>query len=179
MYDADGWMLTDDNELIAVARDDSYKEAVRHGKTMISLLIAEITSSSSPISYQPYYVHHDPMNKKTHGPSAYESNPRKGTRKITRSSTSRNRTFKLHSREKKQHPKYIYQRLSPFMEEDMTNPVDVKPAVLENHNIISSMRIRIPMEDDNEDDDENVKDHDDQYEWQEYLWKQMQLDKYY
>ncbi len=166
-YDSDGWMLTDENELIAVARDASYKEAVRHGKTMISLLVAEI--APPPISYFPNYPQKDPMTKETHGPSEHITNPRKGVNKSVRSSTRRNRICKLLSRKKKHHPKYSYQRFPPLLEKETELTEDKPPMVCDRVNV-SSLRIRIP----------EVTEDQDHEEWlyEEYVWEQMQRDDY-
>lgn len=154
MYDPDGWMLTDENEMIAVARDSSYKEAVRHGRTMISLLVAEI--GPPPIFYCPNYPRKDPMSKKTHGPTGYETNPRKRNRTGMGPKTRRNRACKLLSREKKRHPKYVYRRFSPLcveIESDITTLVKDPPSPPVICDNISSLRIRIPTIQEEEEDE--------------------------
>lgn len=176
MYDPDGWMLTDDNELIAVARDASYKEAVRHGKPMISLLVAEL--APPPVFYSVNYPHHDPMSKNTHGPSVYVTNPRKRNHTGMCPKTRRNRACKLLSREKKRHPKYVYQHLSPLCEEvepENTIPKKKNETPVTRDDTFS-LRIRIPNC--QEDKCESVNLVSDDYEdiaeennfWNEY-WK--------
>lgn len=177
IYDSDGWMLTDENELIAVARDASYKEAVRHGKPMISLLVAEI--APPPVFYCPNYPRKDPMTKNTHGPSGYETNPRKRNHTGMCPKTRRNRACKLLSREKKRHPKYVYQRLSPLCEEvtpEFATP-DKKSTISVIRDDVTSLRIRVPNIQENEVELVNLSmtdDYDDdmdEYSFWDQYWK--------
>ncbi len=177
-------MLTDDNEVIAVARDSSYKEIVRHGKSMVSLLLSEIYEP--PIKIVPYYEREDPMNKNTHGPQVTESNPRHRSR-VPTGTTRRNYACKLLSRQKKKHPKYIYQRLSVTTEDDET----LKPSLLspsQTNSLVSlqsppspkddvqSLRIRIPPSTiDEEEEEREIQE----YLWEEHIWNQMYWDSYY
>ena len=170
VYDPDGWMMTDNNEIVAVARDSSYKEIVRHGKSMVSLIVAEIYKP--PIMIVPYYERKDPLEKKVHGPHGSELNRRKRTR-VTSEATHRNRNFKILSRQKKHHPKYIYQRLSPVMEEEemkTTPPSMSTPPPMDD---INTLRIRIPPHRD-EEEEEHYQD------WEEEeLWDQVYREAYF
>jgi hypothetical protein len=179
IYDPYGWTMTDDNEVIAVARDSSYKEIVRHGKSMVSLLLAEICEP--PIKIVPYYEREDPMNKNTHGPQVMESNPRRLSR-TPDGSTRRNYACKLLSRRKKQHPKYIYQRLSVKaggLDEEPMKPASLSPSTspLLPKDDVQTLRIRIPPPTIDEEEEE-------EHEMQEYLreenlWNQIYWDSYY
>jgi hypothetical protein len=179
IYDPDGWMMTDNNEVIAVARDSSYKEIVRHGKSMVSLLLAEIYEP--PINIVPYYEREDPMHKNTHGPQVTESKSRRLSR-TPDGSTRRNYACKLLSRRKKQHPKYIYQRLSVKiggMDEEPMKPASLSSSTspLPPKDDVQSLRIRIPP---STIDEEEEEEHElQEYLREEQLWNQMYWDSYY
>jgi hypothetical protein len=173
IYDPDGWMLTDDNEVVAVARNSSYKEIVRHGKSMVSLLLAEIYEP--PFNIVPYYERKDPMKKNTHGPNVTESKSRRLSR-TPDGSTRRNYACKRLSRQKKQHPKYIYQRLSVMagvIDEELMKP-SPSPSPPLPKDEVQSLRIRIPSPTIDEEDHELQE-----FLREEQLWSRMYWDSYY